>query len=114
MKLDYLQFLELEVFTRFGARLEASMEAAIQRGRLLREVLKQDRLSPLPPTSQLSWLIAFNDGLLEGIEVGAVKPLLAALDDATRQSSLSLGSPREEWAAAISGWLDARKGDAAT
>ena len=44
MKLDYLQFLELEMFTRFGTRLEASMETAIQRGRILREILKQDRL----------------------------------------------------------------------
>ena len=43
MKLDYLQFLELEVFTRFGARLEASVEARIQRGRLLRELLRQER-----------------------------------------------------------------------
>ena len=65
MKLDYLQFLELEVFTRFGARLESSMEAAIQRGRLLREILKQDRLSPLPGTFQMAWLVAFNDGLFE-------------------------------------------------
>ena len=47
MKLDYLQFLELEVFTRFGARLEASIEERIRRGRVLREILKQERLSPL-------------------------------------------------------------------
>ena len=49
MKLDYLQFLDLEVFTRFGARLEPAMESAIRRGRILREALKQDRLSPCPP-----------------------------------------------------------------
>ena len=30
MKLDYLQFLELESFTRFGAKLEPAMEAAIR------------------------------------------------------------------------------------
>ena len=39
MKLDYLQFLELEVFTRFGAKLEASMEKAIQRQKALQEEL---------------------------------------------------------------------------
>ncbi|MDX2486297.1 MAG: F0F1 ATP synthase subunit alpha, partial [Gammaproteobacteria bacterium] len=50
LKLDYLQFLELEVFTRFGARLEASMEATIKRGRVLREIFKQERLMPLPVT----------------------------------------------------------------
>ena len=114
MKLDYLQFLELEVFTRFGARLEASMEAAIKRGRLLRELLKQDRLSPLPPTSQLSWLVAFNDGLLDAVEPDAVKPLSAALDEATRQSTLSLASPREEWAAAVAEWISAWTNEGAT
>ena len=113
MKLDYLQFLELEVFTRFGARLEASMEAAIKRGRMLRELLKQERLSPLPPTSQLSWLVAFNDGLLDSLELDAAKPLTAALDEATRQSDLTLTSPREEWAAAVAGWVKAwAEGDA--
>ncbi|MCA9796509.1 MAG: F0F1 ATP synthase subunit alpha, partial [Candidatus Eremiobacteraeota bacterium] len=36
MKLEYLQFLELESFTRFGARVEPAMRARLQRGRLLR------------------------------------------------------------------------------
>jgi len=105
MKLDYLQFLELEVFTRFGARLEASMEAAIHRGRLLRQILKQDRLSPLPVASQMAWLVAFNDGLFEGADTDAISPLLAALEGAVRQASLSLDSPREEWSLAVANWI---------
>ena len=102
MKLDYLQFLELEVFTRFGARLEASMEAAIQRGRLLREILKQDRLLPLPVTFQMAWLVAFNDDLFKGAEPDAVPALLGSLEKSLRQSSLSLDSPREEWSRMVS------------
>ena len=105
MKLDYLQFLELEVFTRFGARLEASMEAAIHRGRVLREILKQDRLSPLPATSQLAWLVAFNDGLFEDLDVDAITPLLEALEKAVRCSAPSIDSPRDEWSAAVANWL---------
>lgn len=105
MKLDYLQFLELEVFTRFGARLEASMERAIQRGRLLREILKQDRLLPLPVTFQLAWLIAFNDGLLDGITPDTIPAVLARLEGHIRQSSLDLETPREAWSTALSGWL---------
>jgi F-type H+-transporting ATPase subunit alpha len=54
MKLDYLQFLELEMFTRFGARLEPTMQARIRRGRVLRELLKQDRLAPMPVEAQLA------------------------------------------------------------
>jgi len=105
MKLDYLQFLELEVFTRFGARLEASMEAAIRRGRLLRELLKQDRLSPLPATFQLAWLVAFNDSLFDGVEPAAVEPMLAGLLQQVQRSNLMLDSPRAEWSEALAGWL---------
>jgi F-type H+-transporting ATPase subunit alpha len=110
MKLDYLQFLELEVFTRFGARLEASMEAAIQRGRLLREILKQDRLSPLPARFQLAWLIAFNDRLFEGSELEAIPHQLQTIERAVGQSNLNLDSPRGDWSNALSAWLEVKGG----
>lgn len=113
MKLDYLQFLELEVFTRFGARLEASMEAAIHRGRLLREILKQGRLAPLPSGFQMAWLVAFNDGLFDSANADAISALLAGLEKSVRLTSLNLDSPREEWSAAVAGWLaSARQGTA--
>lgn len=105
MKLDYLQFLELEVFTRFGARLEAGMEAAIHKGRVLREILKQDRLSPLPATFQLAWLVAFNNGLLDAAEPEDIPAILAALEEPVRQTRLVLDSPREDWSAAVAGWV---------
>jgi len=110
MKLDYLQFLELEVFTRFGARLEASMEAAIHRGQLLREILKQDRLSPLPPTSQLAWLVAFNDGHFESIDVDDITQLLEAFEEKARHTSLSLDDSREEWCTAVADWIASIQG----
>jgi F-type H+-transporting ATPase subunit alpha len=105
MKLDYLQFLELEVFTRFGARLEASMERAIRRGQLLREILKQDRLQPLPAEFQLAWLIAFNEGLFDRLEPEAIEALLARLVPWVAQSGLSLESGRENWVNALSDWF---------
>lgn len=105
MKLDYLQYLDLEVFTRFGARLEASMEVAIRRGRLLREILKQERLRPVSPQEDLAWLVAFNDGLLDDTPLDAVPQALDALADGTAGSTLTLDSPREEWKAAVQRWL---------
>ncbi len=63
MKLDYLQFLELEVFTRFGSKLEPGMAARIARGRILRELLKQERLSPMAIEIQMACLVAYNEGL---------------------------------------------------
>ncbi|MCB1816062.1 MAG: F0F1 ATP synthase subunit alpha, partial [Candidatus Competibacteraceae bacterium] len=105
MKLDYLQFLELEAFTRFGARLEANMEQAIKRGRLLREILKQDRLAPLPITFQLAWMIAFNDRLFDPYEGTPTAVLLNQLLQAVADTALTLDSPREQWVQAITGWL---------
>jgi len=108
MKLDYLQFLELEVFTRFGARLEASMERAIRRGRVLRECLKQDRLAPLPMTAQMAWLVAFNDGLLDELEPETAAARLAELVLAARDTDLTLDSPRAQWSDAAARWLGAK------
>jgi F-type H+/Na+-transporting ATPase subunit alpha len=105
MKLDYLQYQELEVFTRFGARLEASMQAAIRKGRVLREILKQDRLSPLPVSFQLAWLVAFNDDLFEAADIDAIPDLLATLEEAVQHTTLDLDSPRTEWSTAVTGWL---------
>jgi F-type H+-transporting ATPase subunit alpha len=106
MKLDYLQFLELEVFTRFGARLEASMEVAIRRGRVLREILKQDRLTPHALEFQMAWLVANNDGLFDDIEVADIHTRLATLEKQIQPSALTLNSPRQQWSETVSGWLD--------
>jgi len=105
MKLDYLQFLELEVFTRFGARLEASMESAISRGRILREILKQQRLAPVSAQFELAWLTAFNDGRFAGNELEAIPQKLEDLHARVENSTLTLDSPREDWSAAIVEWL---------
>jgi F-type H+/Na+-transporting ATPase subunit alpha len=107
MKLDYLQFLELEAFTRFGARLESSVEAAIARGRLLREILKQDRLAPQTARFQLAWLVAYNDRRLDGAQGAALGARLTALERATAATELSLDSPRDAWAQAVAEWLGA-------
>jgi len=105
MKLDYMQFLELEIFTRFGARLEKSMETAIHRGRVLREILKQDRLEPLSIESQMAWLVAFNDRHFDDVAVEGVTARLAVLEQNSRHSSLGLDDSREAWAQAVSAWL---------
>ncbi len=106
MKLDYMQFLELEIFTRFGAKLDPKMQTQIQRGRILREILKQDRLSPLPIEFQQAWLIAYNDGLFDRVNFEDISLALTKISQEIKKSSLSLASPREEWSDAVKGWLD--------
>jgi F-type H+-transporting ATPase subunit alpha len=106
MKLNYLQFLDLEIFTRFATRLEASMEAAIRRGRVLRELLKQDRLAPVSPLFLMAWLVAFNDRRFEGLEPEEAARRLPRLGRGLEHTSLTLDSPREEWSRAVAEWLE--------
>jgi F-type H+-transporting ATPase subunit alpha len=101
MKLAYLQFLELEVFTRFGARVEASMEVAIRHGRVLREVLKQDLLAPLSVEFQMAWLVAFNDGGFDDVETEDIPGVLARLESRLQQTALTIDSPRDQWSSAV-------------
>ena len=101
MKLDYLQFQELEIFTRFGSRLEASVEAKIRRGRLLRELLKQDRLAPLAPEQHMAWLVAYNEGLFDGLDSVQLAEGVANLFKALTWRPLTLDDPRESWLAAV-------------
>jgi F-type H+-transporting ATPase subunit alpha len=106
MKLDYSRFLELEIFTRFGARLDPAMEAIIQRGIRLRELLKQDRFERFSPTEALAWMIAYNDGLLD--HLGAAQ-MSSALDTiaVNLPSTLTLDLPRAAWQDALSGLFNA-------
>lgn len=105
MKLDYLRFLELEVFTRFGARLEASMESAIRRGRVLREILKQDRLTPLPVEFQMAWMVAFNDGLFDDSDPDDLPALLSTFAETGSEAWPDLNAPREDWSTRVAGRL---------
>lgn len=105
MKLDYLQFLELEVFTRFGTKLEAGAEAKIRRGRLLREILKQERLNPLAASFQLAWMIAFNTGLLDGFEPDNLPAVLQKILDGLARDPLALEAVRDEWLARLKNWI---------
>jgi F-type H+/Na+-transporting ATPase subunit alpha len=105
MKLDYLQFLELEVFTRFGARLEASMEERIKRGRVLRELLKQDRLDPLPIEFQMAWLLAYNAGKFDTLQPEEMRTALQRLGRGVREGAVHLEDSRDKWAQAVNDWL---------
>ena len=105
MKLDFLQFQELEIFTRFGAHLEASVEAKIRRGRLLRELLKQERRAPLAPEQHLAWLIAYNEGWLDLLDDAARAASLQHLLGALPIHALTLEDKRERWQAVVSSLL---------
>ena len=104
IKLDYLQFQELDAFTRFGTRLEARMQKKLRRGRILREMLKQERLKPRSETELLVWLIIYNRGLLDELEPEVVRLRLERLKRAIQHSPLPLDTPLAQWQTQIQQW----------
>ena len=65
LRLRYAQFLEVEVFTRFGTQLDAHTHQVLARGRRIRQVLQQPRASPLTVAQQVTLLLAVSSGLLD-------------------------------------------------
>lgn len=105
MRLDYLQFLELERFSRLGTRLEATTAAKIERGRILRAILRQGRFDAHTILFQLAWMVAFNDGLFDRAAPGDVPELLARIEERLSSTPLTVDSARSEWSAALRAWL---------
>ncbi|WP_426416503.1 F0F1 ATP synthase subunit alpha [Aestuariirhabdus sp. LZHN29] len=105
IKLDYLQFLELEGFTHIGARLEPAMEKQLKRGRVLRELLKQPLFKPQLIAAHFSWLLAYNQGWLDDYEIKQVEGVIDRLTRGVAGSRLTLDHPQEEWLHEVEVWL---------
>jgi F-type H+-transporting ATPase subunit alpha len=79
LRLIYAQLHELETFARLGAELEPESRQRLERGRRVREALKQPHLAPLRLGHQVAVLYALREGYLDRVAVDRVGELLAAL-----------------------------------
>jgi F-type H+-transporting ATPase subunit alpha len=104
LRLDYLQFLELELFTRFGTRLDEQTSAKLKRGHLLQALFRQDRLQPRPIAYEMAWLMALNEGWLDGLDEAALAQALATLATQALHAP-ELAAPREAWRGRVAQWL---------
>jgi F-type H+-transporting ATPase subunit alpha len=86
LRLAYSQFEELESFARFSTRLDHETLKTIERGRRIREVLKQPQYKPLTTTEQIIILMAATRGYLDSFEIREIADVeerlqLAVLND---------------------------------
>ena len=65
LRLTYSQFQSLEVYTRFGTRLDPKTRRTLQRGQRIREVLKQSQFDPMSAPEQIAILLAVTEGILD-------------------------------------------------
>ena len=72
LRLDYAQFLELEVFTRFGGVTDAQVRGRIERGQRVRAILTQPLYAPLRLAEEVTLVHAVQAGLLDGLPLELV------------------------------------------
>jgi len=71
LRLEMAAFRELAAFAQFGSDLDKATQARLDRGRRLREVLKQPQFSPVPIANQIIIIYATTHGYAD--EVGITR-----------------------------------------
>jgi F-type H+-transporting ATPase subunit alpha len=72
LRLSYAQYEELETFARFGTRLDPETRRRLERGRRVREVLRQPQYEPLAVSAQIATLLAATEGLFDDLDVETI------------------------------------------
>jgi F0F1-type ATP synthase alpha subunit len=98
LRLDYAQFLELEMFTRFGTMVDERTRKKIEHGRRIRAVLVQRQFAPLSLGEQVALPVALADGVLDTLPIDRIDDFprgsCPALPNVARRSSRSTTRPR--------------------
>ena len=73
LRLSYSQFEELEAFSRFSSRLDEETRETLERGRRVREILKQPQYSPLAVAEQIAILVAVTSGICDALPLNKLR-----------------------------------------
>jgi len=87
LRLEYAQFLELEVFTRFGGLSDERTRRAVEHGRRIRAALVQQQLAPLSFERQVTMLLALTEGSLDGLPLERIGAFRTQLGELLSQAS---------------------------
>ena len=79
LRILHARFEELESLARVGLELEEGVELEIARGRLLRALLRQGRLSPRRTAEQVLTVLAVSEGWLDAIRPPDAPAFVASL-----------------------------------
>jgi F-type H+-transporting ATPase subunit alpha len=90
LRIDYAQFLELELFTRIEGGGDEATRRVLDRGRRVRAALGQPALLPLSQGEQVALLSGLESGALDDAPVEAVASIRGALRAALEHRSSSL------------------------
>jgi F-type H+-transporting ATPase subunit alpha len=86
LRLSYSQFQELESFSKFSTRLDEETRRTIERGKRVRESLKQNQFEPMPVYEQLAVMVAVTSGLLDDLKLDQLEHAQEVIRIEVRQS----------------------------
>ncbi len=86
LKIDYSRFIEVEVFTKFGAHLEEETAKLIRRGERLREILKQPQFHPFTLEDEVLSFIILESGILDTIAIALVEKVCKEIINKTKST----------------------------
>ena len=81
LRLDYAQFLELEMFTRFGGMPDVRVRQQLTRGARIRAILDQPQHAPLRLADEVALVLAVQSGLLDNLAPSFVAEFRRGLRD---------------------------------
>ncbi len=84
LRLDLAQYRELAAFAQFGSDLDKATQRQLARGERLVEILKQGQYEPMPVELQVASVFAGTRGVLDKLQVAAVRPFEAFLHERLR------------------------------
>ena len=73
LALDIAQFLELQIFSRFGTELDRATREQLARGERVRAILTQPQYEPMPVAHQVVVIYAAGQGYLDDVPVEQVR-----------------------------------------
>ncbi len=92
LKLAYSQFEELEIFAKFGTRLDDSTRKTINHGQRIRACLKQPESQPVSMLQQIAGLLALESSLFDPIPLDKVGEAERALQNSAADIPPDVGA----------------------
>jgi F-type H+-transporting ATPase subunit alpha len=91
LRLEYTQFLELEIFTRFGGIVDERTHRTIEHGRRIRAILTQPQYEPFSLAHQVALLVAIEAKLIDRLPLDKVAALRTAIGEWLSTQGTELG-----------------------
>ena len=96
MRVDLAQFREMEVFTQFSSDLDPATQAMLDHGHVLMELLKQTLYHPLAMWQEVVVLAAASNGLLDDIDLSALRSFREGLSAYVKQNGSAVMAELQE------------------